>query len=103
MVNNHLKLICYDWKNQLIIHEKLSIDDVTKSGTHKRCGKKVAIPKTAWNPDDLDLRRVLKRHNIQRWYTHHDTPNGLLLEIGVLPNLPDPLDYIKELRKKLKK
>lgn len=98
----NLELVCYDWKNQLVVHEGLTLDDVTKTGTHKRCGKKVAIPKTMWNPESLDLRRALQRHSIQRWYTHHDTPKGLVLEIGVLPNLPDPLEYVKELKKRFR-
>ena len=83
----------------MIVHPTVSMEAVS-NGRHRGCGKRVAILKSDYNPDDLYTRRKLQQQKITRWYQLHQAPSGEMLEIGILPHYPDPADYVKELRKR---
>ena len=95
----HCRLICYSWEHRTIVHQNISLEDVA-NGLHRRCNKRVAILKDDYNPDDLQMRRKLQQLKITRWFQLQHDPEGPELEIGVLPSYPDPVDYLKELKRK---
>ena len=94
-----LDLICYSWERQTIVHRGLSLDDVS-NGCHRLCGKRVAILKEDYDPDDIPTRRRIQQLKITRWYQISPSGQRAALEVGVLPWFPDPVDYVKELRKR---
>jgi hypothetical protein len=94
-----LNMICYSWEHQTIVHRGLSLDDVI-NGCHRQCGKRVAILKGDYDPDDIQTRRRIQHLKINRWYQLLPSPQGPIFEIGVLPWFPDPVEYAKELRRK---
>jgi hypothetical protein len=95
MSEHYGEFICYSWDPLEIVHKNLTSDDIHE-GRHRACGKRIAIWHDAYEQLDLPNRRKIAKLGVTRWYTVHQSPDGRVLRLGVLPQYPNPVAFLKE-------